>query len=368
MLRVRSLISSQLRGYRLQVAGCKKVILATCLLVLFFGGNLYAQDATDKSKNDLAEYWFNWAEYYYVEKDPKQVGDAINYLQNENIIEELQAYSYVRSFGAFFGEIFKDNPDKVLSWCKQNKYSRQTKEILQYALWLSGNKEKIKDIFGDLPEYAKENPIDLTTQDLTAYSNVEVTSLGEKRIEKRYYNFDMINWAFLGSGNPQYIHKIIDAISSDKIDKEFRKHAEIGLAYLIIKNEIVNRIVQKEIAGANPSVKQKLQAIVDMAHKNDKPLPNKDGDFSAMLVLSDAKKSQSEFGKPSYKEVHIAEKIKAKVGDEVIINILFAGQELKEDLQADVTFDLQILDPEGGVYDNSDVKDMAALQQKVPLL
>ena len=57
---------------------------------------------------------------------------------------------------------------------------------------------------------------------------------------------------------------------------------------------------------------------------------------------------------------------KAKRGDVLAIKIVFAGMDLTEDLNADVTYDLKILRPDGKIYDRTDLKNMEVLKTKLP--
>ncbi len=57
---------------------------------------------------------------------------------------------------------------------------------------------------------------------------------------------------------------------------------------------------------------------------------------------------------------------KAKRGEILRLKIMFADQELTEDLKADVRYDLKILDPDGKVYDKADLRDLEGMVDRVP--
>jgi len=90
-----------------------------------------------------------------------------------------------------------------------------------------------------------------------------------------------------------------------------------------------------------------------------------DGDFTAELFLMDAAGIQ-EFAKPVDEAPRLSSMSATKRGDIVGIKLVFAGIALKDDLNADVRYDLKILDPEGKIYDKTDLKELEALQRKVP--
>ena len=64
-----------------------------------------------------------------------------------------------------------------------------------------------------------------------------------------------------------------------------------------MRHELVYRLIHKEIDGRTGVVKKKLEEIIARHEQNAKPFPNRDGDFSAMLLVID-EKQLAEFETP----------------------------------------------------------------------
>ncbi len=311
---------------------------------------LAAQQAPSPQEVQFGE----WMSYYYLQKDTSKVSGFLKFLQDGRMLEKHDGAA--QPTAAFLAVIFSDNPAQVQAWVKNTGFTGKTKEATEYALWLSGNGKMIADVFKDTPEYAKSTPVGL--------SNLTLKQPGD---------LDMMWGAFSASGSELYVKKIIDVLDDSKpltgdktADMMTRGSAEWSLGSNMMQHELVNRAIRKEINARSGVVKKKLEEIVARNEKNAKPFPNKDGDFSAMMVLTD-EKALSEYAKPSNEGLHFKEMTTAKHGDSVVIKIVFAGMELTNDLRADVTFDLKTLGPDGKIYDNTDLRNVEALKMKVPM-
>lgn len=90
--------------------------------------------------------------------------------------------------------------------------------------------------------------------------------------------------------------------------------------------------------------------------------PNKDGEFSAILMILD-NASMKEFAKPSDQGLHLSGKKMVKRDEKVNIVVGFTGMGLTSDLEANVTFDFSIINAEGIVV--NEAKDIIAIQEKI---
>jgi hypothetical protein len=294
-----------------------------------------------------------WMTYYYIHKDTSSAPKFLQWLQTSEMIEKH--HTAIQPTAAFLAIVFTDNKPQLQSWLKDSAFTGKTKETIEYALWLSGNDELITTIFKETPAYIKSSQVNLLSMQL-----------------KQPSDLDMMWGAFMASGNDQYVKKIVDVLdeniplTGDKtVDSVTRASADWSLGSNMMQHELVNRLIRKEITTRPEAVKKKLEAIVARNEKNAKPFPNHNGDFSAMLVVTD-ESALKEFKKPSNEGMYLKESSKAKRGDILAIKIIFGGMELTDELMSDVTFDLKILDPDGKIYDGADNKGLEALKAKVP--
>ncbi|HKQ50297.1 MAG TPA: hypothetical protein VJZ71_19645 [Phycisphaerae bacterium] len=290
--------------------------------------------------------------YYYLDKDTSSVVNFLKWLQESEMLDDNA--SALTPTAAFLAIVFADNPSEVGRFAKSADFTGRTKEAVQIALWRSGHAKKVAEIFGEMPAFAKKKPVNL-----------------KKKKMKGPGDLDMMWGAFLASGDVVYVKKVIDVLdekhplSGDATkDEVTRGAAEWSLKSNMIQHELVYRLIHKESMSRTGDVKKKLQEMVSYAKPKD-ALPHKDGPFSADLYVM-ADKEMAEFDKPVDDAPRIGHKSTAKRGDIVGIKIVFGGIELADDLNANVTYDLKILNPDGDVYEEADLKDLEALSGKIP--
>ncbi len=94
-----------------------------------------------------------------------------------------------------------------------------------------------------------------------------------------------------------------------------------------------------------------------------KGFPDRNGAFSAMLVVI-PKAQMAEFDQPGGAR-HLDRVARAEAGAELAIKVLFTGMQGDWNGLGNVTYDVQILQPDGKVYGNSDYRNIDALHGKV---
>lgn len=330
--------------------------LVSCFLWIFFLGSqqVLAQPTASQAASLDDEQLSAWMTYYYLNKETSKVHAWLEWLQASQLLDKHQGA--IPPVSAFISVIFSDNPNSVESWVKGIGFRGKTAETIQRALWLSGREKLIGQLFKETPEYITQKPTQLINLTLKAPAD-----------------FDMMWGAFSASGNPQYVRKVIDVLDDQVVftgdkakDTVYRASAEGSIASNMMQHELVNRLVLKEIGSRSGVVREKLEKMVARNKEDRKPFPSQDGEFSAMLIVTDDK-NLKEFDKPSNQGMRVKEVSKAKRGDTVTVKIVFAGMELTEDLMADVTFDMKVLNPDGTVYKGSDSQNLVALRTKTPL-
>lgn len=318
------------------------------LLCLFVSTPVLAEEPF--TQEDVAS--IQWMNYYYFTKEDAKVPDFLKFLQRTAASHN----SVIKPSEAFLGVLFASNKEKVEEWLKATTFTDKAAQVLVSALWLSGNSDKIKLVTKNVPKWAGKSP--------TPLPDLEVKTIAD---------LDMMWAAFFASGNDVYIKKVIGALDDKKpltadkaADQSTREAAERSLGNNILQHELVSRAILAEAKARKGAVKEKLDKIVADYRGKIKPLPNQKDDFSAMLIPTDIE-SVKQFNAPSASGVTIDQKTQVKAGEQVALNIVFSGMELGPDLKGDVTYDMEVLSPEGKVYDNFSEKNLEALKSRVPV-
>jgi hypothetical protein len=322
------------------------VVFLACLVI---GGSLALAQSPDEVREDSFDSWMS---AYSLYKDTTKVSAFLKWVANNRAIREND--SSVMPTAAFLSIVFRDNPAKVAKWAKSTPFSGNAKKVIQRALWLAGQPKLIKSTFGKSPRYAKR-----------AAPNLKKMKLKEPG------DLDMMWGAFMASGDVSYPNKIIDVLDEDKalsgdakMDAATRGAAAWSLGSFYRSHELVNRLIHQRAKDAKGTIKKALDEIISQHEPGDAPLPNRDGQFCAMMTLM-AEKDLEEFDKPSDVPIRINSVSKAKRGDIIAITFVFSGMELTDDLRAHVVYDLKIVGPDGELYEDTDLKSQEATRRKL---
>ena len=320
----------------------KKILLS--LIVLFSFSLANAAENTE-------DYYQDWATYYYLNKDTAKMGEYIKSLEDNATITKHKATG--APIAAFLSVVFANNAEKINTWMKSVRFTGETKDTLEEALWISGNGGKIYELFGDRKEYAAERPVNL--------EQIEVTNP---------IYIDMMWGAFSASGQAEYVTKVIDALNEKKKlssdaeqDKTTRETARWSLKSNITQHELVERTVVAEMAKRPEPVKSVLKSILNEARKERKTFDKHNGDFSAMLAVI-AENVTANLTKYTNEEIKANSLDKVKRGDKIAINVLFSGMQLDNELNADVSYDLKVVAPDGSIYDQLAFGNMKIMKEK----
>ncbi len=303
-----------------------------------------AQEAPAFTPDDIAN--IQWMNYYYFHKDASKVPQFLQFV-DRTITKHANA---AEPTAAFLSVIFDAHQDKVAGWMKDAKFSPKAKEVVASALWLSGNKPAL---------IGAESPKG-TAPKLAAKDVKTVTDL------------DVMWAAFFATGNDLYIKKIIGVLDEKKsltgnqeTDATTRNAAAWSLSSNAMQHELVNRTLARETNARTGQVKSTLEKIAEDIRTKVTPFPNKDGSFSATLIPTSVENVKA-FETPGAENMQITEKTQVKPGDPVALIIVFSGMELDKDLNADVTYDMNVLGPDGKPYDNFAEKNLEALKTRLP--
>jgi hypothetical protein len=90
--------------------------------------------------------------------------------------------------------------------------------------------------------------------------------------------------------------------------------------------------------------------------------PERNGALSGMLVVI-PKSELAAFGQPGPR--HLNRVARAEPGAELALKLVFTGPQADADSVVDVTYDLQVLGPDGKLYGDSDYRGLEALHGKI---
>ncbi|WP_243360086.1 hypothetical protein [Fundidesulfovibrio terrae] len=276
----------------------------------------------------------DWMSYYYLSKNSAMVPMFLQQLQNSQVLDNRT--SALPGMMGFLAVIFSDNPSKVSAWASSAAFTGKTKEVIERALWLSGNSKMIQEIFHENPEFVAKPP--------KRIQDINPTRPGD---------LDFLWGAFFASGNDAFPAKIVNvlddgyALTGDaKLDEITRKAAAWSLSSNMRQHETVNRLLVRESKTRTGQTKTRIDEIIADNKAKLTRLPNAAGDFSALLILTGPDQLK-EFQKPSKQQMNFTQIKSVKRGDPVILNILFTGMELNEDLSGDVSYTITLIKPNG---------------------
>ncbi|MFO0971954.1 MAG: hypothetical protein U1A27_00745 [Phycisphaerae bacterium] len=284
-------------------------------------------------------------ETYYLNKN---INDVIRLLKIAELDRLFDAHeSAMAGMTGFLATVFTEEPGKIDRIVKSARFTGRTRKVIERALWMSGNAKKIKPLFGKLPDFANEKPV--------ALKDCPIKDPGD---------LDMMWGAFLASGDAAYAKRVLETLDESRelsgerrLDAAMRGAAEWSLRSFVLRHELVYRMAQRELKAQPQGVRKKLRKMLESI-KMPK-MEKSDGEFTAgLFILDDA--TLREFEKPRDAVLRLSNKTRARVGDIVAIKITFTGFELTDDLKALVQYDLKILDPDGGIYDETDLKNLEA--------
>ena len=296
----------------------------------------------------------DWTTYFYINQPIADIPQYIQWMDDEKMLVEYpSAFSPICGF---LGQVFSDNPGDVTHWVKNANVSKEMGELLQCALWFSGDTELIQSLPGDLA-LLENNAPDLVDIDISSPSDLDVL------------------WgAFMASGDPKYPDRLIDfSVSDQQANFEddvtyflTQSSAEWSIASNALQHEIVRRSVENKINELAGPQKEKLETILEQINSGRNQFGSQSGEFSAKLVVID-QDNVEEFEKPSFSPPVLAPVSSAKIGDIVAVKLLFTGLGLSESLHSNVTFDLKVVAPDGSIYSGADFKNLKALEGRTPV-
>jgi hypothetical protein len=138
--------------------------------------------------------------------------------------------SNIKHNAAFLSVIFAENPLKIDTWLKGIQFTGVAREIVEKALWLSGNVKIIKKVFKIVPDYAKSSPP-------PSLLEIEITRCSDLSF-------------LLGACQDAYVEKVINLALDQKNIPEDKELQELAIWYLgdgAISDLKIRRILVRQL-------------------------------------------------------------------------------------------------------------------------
>jgi hypothetical protein len=295
-------------------------------------------------------------EFFYFNRSPETA---------KKIIKKLVELKQVDDCFYFFIALAKEHPKEIVGWlCDSHiKFSQHPRLI--HALHLAGLQEKA---------------IELAVKE--RWSEQKIASLRTKTEPLLHASFNLPGFIpcmcshFYVSGDVRYIKRMIDIldiapkqVKNPKELESLQKQAELTLQTLLCQHERVYQFCLKEAKvrkGASQAVLSHLLQELHEAHY--RAFPSRNGMLNGIVVTTDeaSLRTQSStspaMAGASVRQISSIPYPKQK--KDLILFVLFNGYELDKDLNAHVTYDLEIIDPLGKKM--GDFHDLPALKGKIP--
>lgn len=196
--------------------------------------------------------WSNWLENYYLVPDPANVVPAVYGLSRAGYFE--QAGQPATAIG-FLAAVFAQNPDKAANWMNDFRdLPAAHQRLVAAALWYSG-----------LPEGVEQ------MRQISRSSNPDIRSEVESLIawqqpvlsEAPVLSASSLNlqWgAFLATGNPKHIVKVLAALGSDQ--QGLGAQVRTALAEKALAHPRVYEICQSELERQPEGVREQLRTAL----------------------------------------------------------------------------------------------------------
>ncbi|WP_146126885.1 hypothetical protein [Labrys okinawensis] len=292
--------------------------------------------------------------FFYVRNDPAAVPEIFAALKNSETIARTGLSR--ATLAGFFSMLFLQNRARVEGWIGAGgAYPPDSKSVLTFALWQSGNTDLIASLFHEEPGFLRDKPGNLYT--LAPSRPVEMD----------------LKWgAFFATGNPGFLATLVDALDprrpltgNNQLDKSIRINAAQGLANNLRQHEVLERYLLQRAGEASGPYKQVLDALLASRSVAFKPGPDRDGDFSGSIAMLKLPDKPAADGGASEATALTGAMPQARRGDTIGVSVLFSGMGLQKDLSADVSYDIKVTGPDGTIDPRSTQEGVTALKEKV---
>jgi hypothetical protein len=277
------------------------------------------------------------------------------------ILEETAASKNFHSKHPFFMALFAKYQKEALQWFKEAKVIVENHDVLIDAMWAAGMSSDAIH-FAQKAGWPSKQIMDLSKNPLPVL-----------RLPIEYNGFlPYMRAYFCVTGETKYISKMIDILDlpqAPHLDK-IKKEAEEELFALMYFHDRVYELCVEEATSRKGPAKMVLKSILDqlLTSFKTKTLPEWNGMLNGEVLITDSPSFEEEWDTLPVDSGPIGKSISQiaypKGGKEIKIIPLFSGIGLDAQLNAHVTYDLEVYDPEGMSVGNWEEK--LGLQRAIP--
>lgn len=315
---------------------------ALVALALVLGAeNAPAQTEPSPEPAQSAQDWFT---YHYLERDTTQIVRVLRDLAREGVLGPGTAEAPLASF---FSEVFRANPEGAVGWIRDAELDPEQRLPLIKALWLAGLKyDAVKLARLDAWPAGDMAKLDKPPPDRFGFHISDPSHL------------DMMWAGFVATGDVRFVRRVIGVLEYEPAPGDaglpvllLRSSARWSLATNADQHELVYRTVREEAERRTGLAQEVLRDIAERVARQAPSFPNRDGEFSAMLFVTDDMDFRKRWASLPISEMPRAESIeRVAKGKRVEVELVFTGIGLDSDLNAEVVYDVEILKPDSTVY------------------
>jgi hypothetical protein len=226
------------------------------------------EDTLTKKEEFSSDMVNDWMTYYYINPRPKLTVEMIKYMSEEDWFDDINTHVL---WMAFFGEIFKQNENKIEEWYSElDKLPHSHKVLILESIWLSntleGNK-LLEKMEGTATSKEKKDFYD-------EYMDIEPRDVLKVEIDSGTV-LDM-NWvSFFATGDERYVLRVMSVLpwvnerAEDwgPVENAIGKAAKWSLTSNAVQHKKVLEICQRELPQQPKRIRDVLQEVVDDALK-----------------------------------------------------------------------------------------------------
>lgn len=280
-------------------------------------------------------------EEYYVAKPAAYVAQYLTLLNRGGMLQKYPASE--PAVAGFMSVLLTENKNRTLEWLMPGlaPHNPETVDMLQHALWLAGRADEpdLAKLFSRKPDYLKK----------------PAGKLAERKVGDEA-DIKMLWGAYLASGDVAYAAPVLDACAGGN-EKACASLKTFALGHYRVLNAVKDRI------DAEKDETKRAHLETARAPRNMK-LSHMDGDFGAHLVIADYEVALHLKMTDEGAILKLPVKTKAKPGERAIFLLVFTGMSLDENLAADVSFDLKVVDPKGNTVVGTEMKNQRIVPDK----
>lgn len=315
--------------------------------------------AEETQKDFRPQFLREKIEFFYLDPNPTAA---------KEIIQDAKNLRWLEGFPGVFTAFARHYPNEIVNWAQQAEVSFEQHPHLIEALYMGG-------LQGEAIQLGLKAQLPAQT----------ILSFGSR---PRSFLTAPVNFSgsiqylcchFFISGDARYGKRIIDVLeltprqvaNPDEL-KELKNQAKTVLQELIFKHDRIYHLCIEEAKTRTGYSQAVLNQLLDQQHRAQKEaFSTQNGLLSAVIVITDDTSFEEQWANLPAMEGPIHRSISSipypDTPEEtkiIRIYLIFNGYELDKDLNAHLTYDMEILDPTGAKI--VDFHDLPALKRKVP--